>query len=167
MSETTLFCTARSRARTQTILVRLNLAGFLYADMSVLKAGNDFNQGQAFMKGGLVHGGRCSGVFGLLSSIGSLDIPGMGSLAAAGPIMMAPRGATIRVGTGGIFGRLIWVGIPEDDARIYENKLKAGDYVIAVQTRNEEEFSRAREILESEGALNISMANQAGIPECA
>jgi len=167
MSETTLFCTARSRARTQTILVRLNLAGFLYAEMSVLKAGNDFNQGQASMERGLVHGCRVSGVFGLLSGIGSLDVPGMGSLAAAGPIMMESRGVTIRVGTGGIFGRLIWVGIPEDDARIYENKLKAGDYLIAVHARNEEEVSRAREILEYEGALNISMASQAGIPECA
>ena len=172
MSETSVFCTARSRTRTQTILVRLNLAGFLYAEMSVLKTGKHFNQDiphfPAFMERGastasINNCGAVSGVFGLLTGIGALDIPGMGSLVGAGPIMNASSSATIQVGTGGIVGRLIWLGISEDDARIYENKLKRGDYLIGVHVRNDDELSRVMTILESESALNISVASQAGV----
>jgi len=169
MSETTVFCTARSRVRTQTILVRLNLTGFLYSKMSVLKAGHNFNQdfrheytsiaGQD-LNAGLDSGGLAIGVFGLLAGIGALSVPGIGPMVAAGPIMTAPNGVNIREGTGGISGRLIWLGISEDDARIYENYLKAGYYLIAVQARNDEEVSRAKTIMESEGVINISMASQ-------
>src|SRR5438045_3096461 len=73
---------------------------------------------------GAATGGATGGVLGLLAGIGALAIPGVGPLIAAGPIMAALSGAAVGAATGGVVGGLIGLGIPEIEAKRYEEKLK-------------------------------------------
>jgi hypothetical protein len=105
-------------------------------------------------KGGAVAGGALGGITGLLVGLGMVAIPGVG------PIMLAGAGATalattltggaIGAATGGIVGGLIGLGIPEDHARNYSDRVEQGDYLVMVEG-SEAEIHRAQTILSHRG----------------
>jgi hypothetical protein len=103
-------------------------------------------------------------VLGLLAGIGALAIPGVGPFIAAGPIMAALSGAAVGATTGGIVGGLIGLGIPEIEAKRYEEKLKSGNYLIAVHYQDGEEKDRAKEIFEAADAEDISTTSMSKVP---
>lgn len=109
---------------------------------------------------GAVAGGVTGGVIGLLAGIGALAIPGLGPFIAAGPIMAALSGAAAGAGTGGIIGALIGLGIPEYEAKVYEEKLKTGNYLIAVHARDGNMADKAENIFKAEGAEDISKTTE-------
>ena len=53
---------------------------------------------------------------------------GFGPLIAAGPIMAALGGTAAGATAGGLVGALVGFGIPESEARVYEERLKEGGY---------------------------------------
>ena len=61
-------------------------------------------------------------MIGLLAGIGALAIPGVGPFIAAGPIMAALSGMAVGAATGGVVGGLIGLGIPEIEAKRYDEK---------------------------------------------
>jgi hypothetical protein len=65
---------------------------------------------------------------GLLAGIGALAIPGLGPFIAAGPIMAALSGAAAGATAGGVVA-LVGLGIPEYEAKAYEERLKTGGYL--------------------------------------
>jgi hypothetical protein len=71
---------------------------------------------------GAVTGGAIGGTVGLLAGIGTLAIPGLGPFIAAGPIMAALSGAAAGATAGGVVGALVGLGIPEYEAKAYEDK---------------------------------------------
>ena len=113
---------------------------------------------------GAAAGGATGGVLGLLAGIGALAIPGLGPFIAAGPIMAALSGAAIGAATGGVVGGLVGLGIPEIEAKRYEEKLKKGNYFVAVHADESEEFGRAKHIFETAGAEDISSIREASAP---
>src|SRR2546421_295125 len=110
-------------------------------------------------------GGATGGVIGLLAGIGALAIPGVGPFIAAGPIMAALSGAAVGGVTGGVVGGLIGLGIPEIEAKRYEEKLKNGNYLIAVHTDESEEVDRAKRVFKAAGAEDISTVSEASAPK--
>jgi uncharacterized protein (TIGR02271 family) len=73
-----------------------------------------------------------------VAALGSLAIsfgviPVIGPVLAAGPIAAAVLSGAAGAAAGGIAGALIGSGIPEEDARFYEEQVKAGRYVVTVQ----------------------------------
>ena len=113
---------------------------------------------------GAATGGVAGGVIGLLAGIGALAIPGVGPLIAAGPIMAALSGAAVGATAGGVVGGLIGLGIPEIEAKIYEEKLKTGNYLISVHGHDGDEVDRVKEIYKSENAEDISTTSQEAVP---
>lgn len=109
---------------------------------------------------GAVAGGVTGGVIGLFAGIGALAIPGLGPFIAAGPIMAALSGAAAGAGTGGIIGALVGLGIPEYEAKVYEEKLKSGNYLIAVHTRDGDLADKAERVFKDEEAEDISKATE-------
>src|SRR4030095_13155260 len=81
-------------------------------------------------------GGILGGALGWLVGIGTLAIPGLGPFIAAGPIMAALSGAAAGAALGGITGALLRMGIPEYEAQRYEGKLKEGNILISVHTKD-------------------------------
>ena len=62
---------------------------------------------------------------------------------------------------------LIGLGIPEVEAKRYEDKLKTGNYLIAVHAHDGDEKNRAKEIFKNAGAENISTSSMSKAPAAA
>ena len=105
-------------------------------------------------------GGVAGGVLGLLAGIGALAIPGVGPLIAAGPIMAALSGAAVGATVGGITGALVGMGIPEFEAKRYEDKVKGGNILISVHSETGEATSRIKAIFKNAGAEDISTTHE-------
>jgi len=102
------------------------------------------------ISGGVVTGGVLGGLAGLLIGAGSMVVPGLGIVAAAGPITGLLSGAV----TGGIVGGLVDLGIPEDRSRQYETDIKAGKILFSMRT-DEDKIDEVASILRSSGAISV------------
>jgi hypothetical protein len=161
-------------AQAETIVSRLQAAGFSNSEISVLfpdkKGTRDFahekntKAPEGATTGG-VAGMGVGGALGLLAGIGALAIPGVGPFIAAGPIMGALTGAAVGGATGGLIGALIGLGIPELEAKQYDGKIRAGNILISVHTNDGDERARAKDILEESGATDVSSSGEASVPK--
>ena len=78
---------------------------------------------------GAVSGGVVGGLIGLL---GSLLIPGVGPIVVGGVLASTLTGAGIGAATGGIIGALTGLGVPETDARHFDQGLRLGSTLVTV-----------------------------------
>ncbi|KAF3362222.1 Uncharacterized protein PHSC3_001289 [Chlamydiales bacterium STE3] len=101
-------------------------------------------------------GGVLGGSLGLLAGIGAISIPGLGAFIAAGPLMAALGGSAIGGSLGLFIGTLVGMGIPEYEAKLYQDSLNAGKYLISVHIENNDELNKAIEILRAEDVKDIS-----------
>jgi hypothetical protein len=109
------------------------------ADEVTEKHGNEAKEGAA---AGATAGTVLGGVGGFLVGVGLLAIPGIGPLLAAGTEISAVAstlaGAGIGAAGGGLIGALVGLGIPEEKAKVYEERVKAGDYLLMVSGTDEQ-----------------------------
>jgi hypothetical protein len=94
----------------------------------------------------------------LLVGMGSLAIPGIGPIIAAGTLGAALVAGTASTGVAvaafdGVVKALTDLGIPEETARIYTDRVMAGDYLVVVDGA-EEDISRVQQIFSSRGIKN-------------
>jgi hypothetical protein len=147
-------------------------AGFSNQDVSVLAEDNETTRQFAHEKNtkapegataGAVAGGAIGGTLGLLAGIGSLAIPGVGPLIAAGPIvgLLAGAGAGGAVGT--LVGALAGMGIPEYEAKRYEGYVKSGGVLVSVHCESSEEVDRAKHILTGTGADDVASVGEKAV----
>ena len=109
---------------------------------------------------GAVAGGAIGGTVGLLAGIGSLAIPGLGPFIAAGPIMAALSGAAAGAATGGVVGALVGLGIPEYEAKAYEERIKKGGYLVAVHVEDGDKGNVVRDIMKRNGLDDVSSTSE-------
>jgi uncharacterized membrane protein len=79
-------------------------------------------------------GALAGGVGGLLLGLGLFAVPGIGPALAAGPIAGTLAGAGLGAAAGGLSGWLFHAGMPEEEARSYEEGVRRGGTLIAVTT---------------------------------
>jgi hypothetical protein len=92
---------------------------------------------------------------GAVLAIGtSLAIPGLG-LVVAGPLAAAFAGGGAGAVAGGIIGGLVGLGIPEPNARAYQEALREGGVVIGVVPHNSEEVNTIEQYFEDHHGENI------------
>lgn len=105
-------------------------------------------------KTGALAGGAFGGLTGLLVGLGTLALPGIGPIMLAGAtataIATTLAGSAIGALTGTLLGGLIGAGIPEEEARSYNERVSRGHYLIMVEG-TDEEISRAQAILSDRG----------------
>src|SRR6476646_1947471 len=101
---------------------------------------------------GVTTGGIIGVTHGLLAGVGMLAIPGLGPFIAAGPIMAGLAGLGVGGAVGGVTGALIGMGMPEFEAKRYEDRLKKGGILLSVHCDTAEEIKRAKEVVERTGA---------------
>jgi uncharacterized protein (TIGR02271 family) len=164
-----VFCIATSQQQASTIVDQLKSAGFSRDDVSVIMSDKRTSKEFAHEKNtkapegattGATTGGLLGGALGWLAGAGALAIPGVGPLIAAGPIMAALSGAAVGAATGGIAGGLIGLGIPEYEAKRYENRIREGNILVSVHSDSAEETRRAKEIFERNGGEDIGVARE-------
>jgi hypothetical protein len=159
----------RDRPAVEKAVDALKAAGFRNTDISVLFPQTEGTKDFAFEKGtkapegattGAGSGMVAGGVLGWLVGIGSLAIPGVGPLIAAGPIVAALAGMGIGGAVGGITGALIGMGMPEYEAKRYEGRVKSGHILLSVHCDDRDWAKRAEEILDNTGAYDISRSGE-------
>ena len=115
------------------------------------EVGNKADEGAAT---GAVTGGALGGITGLLVGLGALAIPGIGPILLAGAeataIATTLAGAGIGAAAGGLIGALIGLGIPEEKARIYSDRVGRGSFLVMV-TGTGYEIDRAATIMRQHG----------------
>ncbi|MFE1747152.1 general stress protein [Coleofasciculus sp. H7-2] len=115
------------------------------------RVGNKADEGA---KTGAVTGGALGGLTGLLVGLGALAIPGLGPVMLAGAagtaIATTLSGGAIGAAAGSLLGALIGLGIPEERARRYNDRVSRGDYLVMVDG-NDDDIRRAEAILSHRG----------------
>jgi nucleotide-binding universal stress UspA family protein len=115
-------------------------------------AGCDTNtRAEEGMTAGVLTGGAAGALAG---AVAAGLIPGVGPVVAAGVLAGAFGGAAIGGATGGILGTFVGMGIPEDEARLYECELLAGRALVTV--RADGRAAEAIGILRRFGAYDAS-----------
>lgn len=99
---------------------------------------------------GTMRGGMLGGLAGLFLGLGTIAVPGLGVVAAAGPIAGLLSGAI----TGGVVGALVDLGIPDEKAKEYDEDLQQGKVLWSMEV--EEEYAdQVKSILKDYGAEKI------------
>ncbi|MEP0748179.1 general stress protein [Coleofasciculus sp. FACHB-501] len=149
-------------------LTELKNSGFSMDNVSVVARdadkGNDIagadvsdrvgNKADEGAKAGAVTGGTLGGLTGLLVGLGALAIPGLGPVMLAGAagtaIATTLSGGAIGAAAGSLLGALIGLGIPEERARHYSDRVSRGDYLVMVDG-SDDDIRRAEAILSHRG----------------
>lgn len=108
---------------------------------------------------GAVIGVIIGGIIGGFAGVGA--IPDLPPLAVAGPVVAALAGAGALGIVIGIIGALIGMAIPKYEARRYMGRVRHGGVLLSVHCDNREWVKRARGIMRSTGAEDISAAGEA------
>lgn len=131
--------------------------GFTEEEISLVA--KDEGDGDSFMDQNLADGAATGGAIGglaaIAASLGALTIPGIGPILAAGPIAAGLTG----VAAGGIAGSLVDMGIPQDRGDYYENEVKNGKILAAVDLMDadEEEIEEVSSIFHDYGANDVEI----------
>jgi hypothetical protein len=174
MAKKAVFGIVASEDQAARVVDHLRTAGFSGNDISVLFPDKSGTRDFAHEKNtkapegatvGAGTGGVLGGTLGWLAGIGTLAIPGLGPFIAAGPIMALLGGAAVGATVGGITGALVGLGIPELEAKQYETKIREGNILISVHTDDSTERARAKEILERDGARDVSSTGEASVSD--
>jgi uncharacterized membrane protein len=111
---------------------------------------------------GAVAGGLFGGLAGWLVGLGTFAIPGVGPLVAAGALAGVIGGAAVGAGLGAIAGALVGMGVPEDEAKYYENEVRGGRSLIAV--RDGGRADEADRIMHRHGGYDVQHRDQSSAP---
>jgi hypothetical protein len=137
-------------------------AGFAPEDTSILMSegtrGREFQvEHSTKAPEGAVTGATVGGVLGAVAAglvaLGTLAVPGVG-LVAAGPIVAALSGLGAGAAAGGLVGGLVGLGIPEHEAKFYDEELRKGGILVGVYAHGDR-VKLAREILDAAGATKV------------
>jgi hypothetical protein len=157
--------------RARDAIGELKDAGFSGDDISVLmpdrgqtrefteETGTKAGEGAAT---GLLAGGLLGGLAGWLVGIGALAIPGVGPFIAAGAFATALGGAAVGAGVGAIAGALVGMGIPEEEAKYYEDEVRRGGRTL-VTVRAGSRMDEADDILHRSGAYDVQHPERRGM----
>jgi hypothetical protein len=142
-----------------------NRAGDIAGVETQERVGNKADEGAA---AGAVTGATLGGITGLLVGLGSLAIPGVGPILLAGEIATTlattVAGAGIGAAAGGLLGALIGLGIPEERARVYNDRVSRGDYLVIVEG-TDDELRHAESVLRNRGIQEFGIYNKPGVTD--
>jgi cation transport regulator ChaB len=114
------------------------------------------------LRTGAVFGSLFGSFLSLLTGVGVLFIPFVGSVVAAGPISSLLLGAAtgaIAGGAGaGLASALVSLGMPKEKATVYETRLQAGEFLLMVEVPSDR-TSDITSLLEQEDGEEIHTTN--------
>lgn len=154
----------------------LQAKGYTPKDLSVIMRddqqieGTEGNVGDNVAEGaasGAVTGGALGALAGLLIGVGAIAIPGIGGLLIGGPLAAAlgltGAAATTASGTltgalaGGLIGGLVGLGVPEEEAKVYEERVSEGAILLAVPAQLNGENMEVQQTLLDYGAEQVRL----------
>jgi len=103
---------------------------------------------------GALGGMTIGGALGLLLGIGTLAIPGVGPVLAAGPLAAALGSTAVGAGLGGLIGVLSNAGVSHDDALLFNEGLRRGGTLVSAHV-HENMIDATERAFERAGAVDI------------
>lgn len=122
------------------LIEALNMRGYREDDLSVLMSENthqqyfaphENNKAPEGVAVGSISGGILGALIGGLTMVGNLMLPGAGLL-VAGPLVGALSAGAVGAAAGGFIGALVGAGIPEHEAKFFEDALKEEGRILVV-----------------------------------
>lgn len=98
---------------------------------------------------GLLAGASAGGLWAAGMAVELL--PGIGEVLVGGTMATIAAGAVVGAAAGGVVGRVLWAGLPEDEADRYAQEIRAGKIVVTVHT--DDRYQEACQILRENGAV--------------
>lgn len=146
----TIAHTYSSYAEATSVVNALESAGIPHSDISIVSGDKSTNpagdgtatgmtsgdpaQGASTGAGtGATLGTVLGGGAGLLAGIGSLAIPGVGPIVAAGWLVATLTGAGVGAAAGGLAGSLAGAGVSEADAQTYQQHVNEGGTLVTAR----------------------------------
>ncbi|MBD1829729.1 general stress protein [Microcoleus vaginatus GB1-A2] len=157
-----------TRRETEHALGELRAAGFDMDRVSVIAKDSDSkgdiagidvqesadNKADEGATKGALTGGTLGGLTGLLVGLGLVAIPGIGPIMLAGAsataIATTLAGTALGAAAGSLIGALVGLGIPEEEAKAYNDRVASGDYLVLLDG-SEAEVAKAETILSRGG----------------
>lgn len=144
------------------ILDELKELGFASQNISVVRCAKDKDWEPAAgattnappEQPGAAEEGLFGGAIDWLSCEGSLDVPGLGRITAAGPLLAHLK---VRNAPHNLTGRLVRLGVPESAAQRYENQLCNGKILISHHSASSELVRRAAALFRKADADDITL----------
>ena len=164
-----VICMLKTQLQAETMITRLRAAGLQIGDISVMFLERNGVLGLARDRDSQLTGGRLSqavpsgpvgGVLGMLSGIGIATIPGAGLHITAGPIIAALCGGKGGAVVSTVAEALVSMGWPMTRARHYEDLVKLGNILLAVQAWQADEVAHALAVLHAAHGEDISVADE-------
>ena len=159
--QNTVYCLASTEPQADTILQDLRNLGFSPSDISVILPQHAETKNISVKEDairGAETGGVVGGVLGLLAGISTLAIPGVGAFLATGPLVSALGGAVAGGVVGGLAGgsgAVHPLGLPHHVGRHIEDRLRAGDILISVHSRDPILRDRAVRVFRAAGNEDV------------
>lgn len=153
----------RSPREVEELLTALHSRGLDEEDISVVmseKTHNEFFAIKDETKApeGATIGGLSGGLLGIiiggLTVAGTVLLPGVGLL-VAGPLIGALTAGAIGTAAGSLVGGLIGAGIPEHEAKFFEDSLKESGNVLVVAHVPHEEVPEVKSLFQRSGATAV------------
>jgi uncharacterized protein (TIGR02271 family) len=147
------------QAQAEQAVEALERAGFTDQQIGFVRRGEKSPTGEATSETlkkvapGAIGGGVLGGIAGAAAS---LLIPGFGPAIAGGILAATLGGAAIGAAAGGLIGALTKLGVPEEEARYYQEEFEAGRTLVIVKAANRQR--EAADILHQYGAYDATSA---------
>ena len=175
MAQRTITRAYDSYSAATTVVSALEAAGIPHSDISLVGqegartgpvgatgTGTDLPRDEETEKGagtGATIGTVLGGGAGLLAGIGSLAIPGVGPVVAAGWLIAtltgAGVGAAVGGGAGGLVGALTGAGVPDEDAHVYAETVRRGGNLVTVRA-DDSQAATIEAIMDGQTAINTT-----------
>ncbi|HLH25373.1 MAG TPA: DUF3341 domain-containing protein [Chloroflexota bacterium] len=150
----------RDRAAAGNAIEALKDTGFAVDDISILmpdtdhaRAGEEKDNANFGSAGPAVAGGVLGGAAGWLVGLGSFVIPGVGPFIGAGALIASLVGAAVGASIGALASGLVNMGVPEEEARWYEQEVHGGRTLVTVRAGGR--YDEARALLRRYGAYDV------------
>lgn len=114
--------------------------------------GNKSGEGVAT---GATVGGIIGGIVGALSTATAMAVPGL-NIVVAGALVSTLAGIGAGATAGGFVGGLVGMGIPEHEAKIYEEEIKNGGILVAVEAKDSDQKDQIKDIFERQDAHSLA-----------
>jgi hypothetical protein len=137
----------------------LERRGYNRADISMVRRGRgtppELPANSTEADKGAVAGAGVGAVIGGAVGVGLLALAGLGPVVIAGPLLAAIGGAVTGGALGALAGSLAGLGVPNERAKHYEQAVREGGVLVALQAADAAEADRVSSLLTQQGARDV------------
>lgn len=146
----TIITTFNQRQDAENATYKLRNEGFSVENISII--GGNVSEEENETASNVTAGSVLGGVAGLLLGAGTFAVPGLGVVAAAGPLAGLISGGV----AGGVIGALSSIGVSDEDTNKYQKKIKEGKYILTIKVEKDS-TDIVKSVVSSYGGYDIDI----------